>query len=207
MPSQRPRPLARGSEVLATTCRRYRGRMRIRSETARDQAAVEAVHRVAFGDHGHAVAALLRPLRRRARTRRGVSLVVETDGRVVGHVMVTHAWLDAPRRIVDVHVLSPLAVLPSHQGRGIGGALVHAGVARIERRGGPAVFLEGSPAYYSRLGFEAASPVGFRSPSLRIPDAAFQVLRLPAWEGWMTGTLVYPDVFWELDAVGLRDPA
>ncbi|HET7305799.1 MAG TPA: hypothetical protein VFJ12_14755 [Segeticoccus sp.] len=37
---------------------------------------------------------------------------------------------------------------------------------------------------------------------------AFQVRRLPAHEPWMTGTLVYPDVFWELDCVGLReDPA
>jgi putative acetyltransferase len=179
--------------------------MRIRSETSRDHAAVDVVHRLAFGDHGDAVAALLPPLRRRARTRHGVSLVAEVDGEIVGHVMVTHAWLDAPRRLVDVHVLSPLAVLPAAQGKGTGGALVHAGVARIERRGGPAVFLEGSPHYYARLGFESASAAGFRSPSLRIPDAAFQVVRLPAWESWMTGTFVYPDVFWELDAVGLRD--
>lgn len=182
--------------------------MRIRAERPRDHAAVDAVHRLAFGgDRGDSVAAMLPPLRRRARTLRGVSLVAEADGEVVGHVMVTHAWLDAPRRVVDVHVLSPLAVLPAHQGQGIGGALVLAGVARIQRRGGPAVFLEGSPVYYSRLGFEHASHVGFRAPSLRIPDAAFQVMRLGAWEGWMTGTLVYPDVFWKLDAVGLRDPA
>jgi putative acetyltransferase len=48
--------------------------------------------------------------------------------------------------------------------------------------------------------------VGFRKPSLRIPDAAFQVYRLPSAEAWMSGTLVYPDVFWERDCVGLRDP-
>lgn len=135
-----------------------------------------------------------------------MSLVAEVDGEVVGHVMVTHAWLDAPRRLVDVHVLSPLAVLPAHQRGGIGGALVGEAVRRIERRGGPSVFLEGSPAYYRWLGFEPASRVGFRSPSLRIPEAAFQVMRLRAWEEWTTGTFVYSEVFWELDPVGLRDP-
>ena len=54
--------------------------------------------------------------------------------------------------------------------------------------------------------FERASGAGFRSPSLRIPDAAFQVARLPPWEAWMIGTLVYSETFWALDCVGLRDP-
>jgi putative acetyltransferase len=46
--------------------------------------------------------------------------------------------------------------------------------------------------------------VGFRRPSLRIPEVAFQAVLLPAHEPWMTGTFVYPDVFWRHDAVGLR---
>ena len=41
---------------------------------------------------------------------------------------------------------------------------------------------------------------------LRIPDAAFQVMRLPAYEPWMTGTLVYSEAFWRHDCVGRRDP-
>jgi hypothetical protein len=45
-----------------------------------------------------------------------------------------------------------------------------------------------------------------RSPSLRIPDAAFQVARLSAYEPWMTGTFVYSETFWDLDCVGLREP-
>lgn len=52
-----------------------------------------------------------------------------------------------------------------------------------------------------------AGPRGFRKPSLRIPDEAFQVITLPAYEVWMTGTLVYPEPFWRHDSVGLRDNA
>jgi putative acetyltransferase len=47
--------------------------------------------------------------------------------------------------------------------------------------------------------------LGFRKPSLRIPDAGFQVRLLPAYELWMTGTLVYSQTFWDHDLVGLRD--
>lgn len=75
----------------------------------------------------------------------------------------------------------------------------------LAERGVPLVFLEGPAAYYSRLGFERADGLGFRKPSLRIPDAAFQVVRLPSYEAWMTGTLVCSQTFWEYDAVGLRD--
>ena len=67
------------------------------------------------------------------------------------------------------------------------------------------VFLEGSPAYYSRFGFRAGGDLGFRRPSLRIPEPAFQVWPLAAYEPWMTGTLVHHRAFWDHDSVGLRD--
>ncbi|SDP03121.1 putative acetyltransferase [Klenkia soli] len=174
--------------------------MQIRPATSADLPAVDHVHRTAFGDHGAVVAGLLPELT--ATT----SLVAEADGEVVGHVQCGPGWLDAPRRLVVVQVLSPLAVLPDHQGRGTGAALVAAALDRAGDQGAPAIFLEGDPGYYGRLGFRAAGDLGFRRPSLRIPEAAFQVVLLPAHEPWMTGTLVYPDVFWRHDAVGLRDP-
>ena len=69
----------------------------------------------------------------------------------------------------------------------------------------PLVFLEGNPAYYGTRGFERADVLGFRSPSLRIPPAGFQVARLPGYETWMKGTFVYSEnLFRALDFVGLR---
>jgi putative acetyltransferase len=134
------------------------------------------------------------------------AFVAEADGAVVGYVALTRGLLDAPARLVDVLVLSPLGVVPEHQGRGTGSALVrHALDAVVDGRPEPLVFLEGSPRYYPRFGFVPGGDLGFRKPSLRIPDAAFQVVRLPSYEDWMTGTLVYPEPFWRLDCVGLRD--
>jgi putative acetyltransferase len=43
---------------------------------------------------------------------------------------------------------------------------------------------------------------------VRIPEPAFQVATLPGYDqAWMRGALVYPDVWWRHDAVGLRPEA
>jgi putative acetyltransferase len=136
-----------------------------------------------------------------------LALVSEDADQVVGHIMFSRALLDAPRRQVGVQTLSPLAVTPEWQGRGIGSALVRDGLRRMDARGVPLVFLEGDPRYYSRLGFLPALDHDFRKPSLRVPDEGFQVVKLSAYEPWMTGTFVYSPTFWEHDCVGLRDPS
>lgn len=165
------------------------------------------IHLRAFGDHGLVVADLVDTLRGTITPADGLSLVAELDGRIVGHIMFTRSLLDAPRRLVEVHVLSPLAVMPEHHKRGIGSALVRHGLKILAERAVPLVFLEGDPGYYSRFGFAPGDDQGFRKPSLRIPDGAFQALGLPEYEPWMTGTLVYAEPFWRHDAVGLRDPS
>ena len=178
--------------------------MSLRSEQARDHAAVTDVHRSGFGPgHGDTVAQLVDALRRDDPS--ALSLVAEEDGEVVGHVMVSRAWLDAPQRLVEVKTLSPLAVTPQWQRRGVGSALVRAALRQLDERGAALVFLEGDPRYYSRHGFVPAGALGFSKPSLRVPDAGFQVARLSAYEPWMTGAFVYPSTFWEYDCVGLRD--
>ena len=50
----------------------------------------------------------------------------------------------------------------------------------------------------------AAGRLGFTAPSVRIPPLAFQVWTAPSYSGGVSGALVYPDVFWRHDAVGLR---
>jgi putative acetyltransferase len=181
--------------------------MDLRPASAGDHVAVRALHLAAFGDdHGRRVARLVEGLRE-AHGERAIELVAADGDEVVGHALFSPALLDAPRRLVGVAVLSPLAVVPARQRQGIGGALVRAGLERLVERSVPVAFLEGPPGFYARFGFRAGSGLGFRKPSLRIPDEGFQALRLPSHEPWMTGTLVYSPVFWDHDLVGLREPA
>lgn len=178
----------------------------IRPEREEDHAAIGDVHRTAFGEE--VVATLADALRGAPAPLSPAGFVATatgSGGRVVGHVLLSASRLDAPSRLVDVLVLSPLGVRPEYQNRGLGTRLIRAALDAAAERGVPLVFLEGSPDYYARRGFERADTLGFRSPSLRIPPPAFQVARLPTYQNWMTGTLVCQETFWALDCVGLRD--
>ena len=175
----------------------------LRAATDRDDRAVHEVVSTAFGRH-EGVGDLWAEVVSRGHARE--SLVAVEGDEVVGHVGLSHGWLDARRRLVDVWVLSPLSTRPDRQRRGIGGALVAAAIEATREAGVPALFLEGDPAFYGPRGFESASARGFVPPSVRTPDPAFQVVTFAAHEEWMTGALVYRDVWWEHDAAGLRDP-
>ena len=173
----------------------------VRAQRADDVEIVRDVVTAAFADRGQEVADLVTALERRPG---GASYVAELDGLVVGHVHLSWSWLDAPDRVVDVLVLSPLSVAPQVQRRGCGRALVERAITEAAALGAPLLFLEGDPAYYSRFGFEPASPLGLTAPSVRIPPPGFQVVTLPSYDPSMTGALVYADTFWALDCVGLR---
>jgi putative acetyltransferase len=165
---------------------------------------VDKVIRGAFAEDGEKVLALWAELADTDLLRG--SLVAEVDGAVVGHVGLSHAWVDARPELVDVWLLSPLSVLPEHQGAGLGTRLLTAAVESARDGGAPLLFLEGDPGYYGPRGFERADRFGFAPPTSRVPGPAFQVVRFDGHEEWMTGQLVYREIWWRYDAAGLRDP-
>jgi putative acetyltransferase len=134
-----------------------------------------------------------------------VAFVAEDKDRVVAAACFTRAWLDAPTRIFEVLVLSPVAVLPDKQRAGIGTLLVRESLQLLGDRDEPLVFLEGDPGFFSRVGFISGEELHFQPPSSRVPEPAFQVATLPGYDrATMTGAVVYPDVWWQHDAIGVR---
>ncbi len=182
------------SEVLPT--------VQLRAVLEPDRDEIAALLRVAFGDEGPTVAALVEALHAQDQVLAG--FVAVADDLPVGHVQLNRSWLDAPDQLVEVAVLSPLAVAESQRGNGIGARLVDAAVHWAEADGYPAVLLEGDPGYYGRLGFEAAARYGVTPPSVRIPAPACQIRVLSRWRPEYAGALVYCGPFWQLDCVGLR---
>lgn len=176
----------------------------VRTMRVEELAEVGALSIRAFGGDEH-LGTLIDALRASWAWDDRTSFVAERSGTLVGHVLYTHALLDAPRALVDVLVLSPIGVDPALQGQGIGSALITRSLETLDDAGAaPLVFLEGNPRYYARFGFVPGRDLGFRPPSLRIPPASFMVRPLAGWDDTMTGTLVYPDAFWRTDSVGLR---
>lgn len=176
--------------------------MIVREERTGEEGVVGEVVEAAFGSPS-GVHLLLQDLRRSVAWL-DLSFVAEEDDEVVAHVAYSRAWLDDPTRLIEVLVLSPMSVRPDRQRQGIGLQLIRDSLATLGDRREPVVFLEGDPSYYSRAGFRAGASFGFTPPSRRIPPPAFQALPLASYDPEMAGRLVYPDVWWRHDAVGLR---
>lgn len=174
-----------------------------RTAVQADNDRIDEVHDAAFGAE-HGIPALLELLRASWAWIDDGGFVAELDEQIVGHVQYTSAIVDAPQRLVDVLVLSPVGVVPEHHGKGIGSTLIRHSLGVIEQRPEPVVFLEGNPAYYSRFGWVAGDGLDFHRPSIRTPKPAFQARKQPSYDDALSGRLVYPDAFWKADAVGLR---
>ena len=158
-----------------------------------DWPAIVEIHRAAFGDHGDDVAWLVEELRASEWYEPELSFVAEVGGTVVGHVMNTWNWLEGgePR----VLQLSPLGVLPAHQGHGHGSALVQASLDAVRARGEPLLVLEGNPKYYGRFGFVRADELGLLPPPECLFDWAFQVAVLDPAAPLPQGRVVYSPPF------------
>ena len=187
------RPLIGGGSPRAG---RHNARMdlTIREATDGDDASIGVVHDAAFGEPSESI--LVERLRTSSSFVPGLSLVAEVDGAIVGHVMVTTAWVDDGTTRRPVANLSPLGVSPGLQGRGVGSALVRDVLTRTEARGEPLVVLQGSPTYYCRFGFEWSVPLGI---TMELPDwaprEAAQVRRLAAYDPTIRGEVVLPPAF------------
>jgi putative acetyltransferase len=165
----------------------------IRAERGADRHAIAEVVEAAFGSASEA--RLVEAIRASPNYIPDLSLVAELSDRVVGHVMISIVQLHGAAQHA-IASLSPLAVDPAFQRRGIGSALVLEAIRSADERGEPLVVLEGSPAFYGRLGFEHSVPHGIHIslPSWAPPEAA-QIRRLTSYDPQVRGRLVYPPAF------------
>ena len=164
--------------------------MQLRPEAPGDQAAVHAVNEAAFGSP--AEANLVDTLRGKAQPL--ISLVAELNGSVVGHVLFSPVKFTGPSD-VSLMGLGPIAVLPEHQRRGVGAALITEGLKHCADSGCDAVVVLGHPAYYPRFGFETASKYGFSS-RYDVLDELFMIKELtPGSLRGVSGKVSYDEAF------------
>ena len=76
---------------------------------------------------------------------------------LVGHVLFTPIAIRSEEGVSSGMGLAPLAVSPAWQRRGVGSALVRAGLDACRRASQRVVVVLGDPRYYGRFGFEPAA--------------------------------------------------
>lgn len=124
----------------------------IRDETPDDAAIISEVTTAAFETleiSNHTEQLIVEALR--GAKALSVSLVAELDGRVVGHIAFSPIVISDGS--TNWYGLGPVSVLPDHQRKGIGKALIWEGLARLKTLGGEGCCLVGHPEYYPKFGF------------------------------------------------------
>jgi putative acetyltransferase len=161
----------------------------IRPERTEDREAIAEITRAAFGRDLEA--RMIDVIRDSEGFVSELSLLAEAEGEIVGHVLLSYVDL-AGRPVLE---LGPISVVPRLQRQKIGSLLVHESVRRAELRGEPLVLLLGHPWYYPRFGFEPARGLGIEPPDDSLPDEAWMVLKLAAYDPALTGRVVWPPAF------------
>lgn len=159
--------------------RLFQSTVNIRAEHPDDRAAVRAVNLATFDTA--AEANLVDALRDKAQPL--ISLVAEEDSQLVGHIVFSPVTIDSHPEL-RLMGLAPMSVAPSHQNRGIGSALVRAGLQRCSELGVGAVAVLGHPRYYPRFGFQPCVRFGIFS-EYESPPEAFMVMELQS--GYLRG--------------------
>ncbi|MFO1095067.1 MAG: N-acetyltransferase [Planctomycetaceae bacterium] len=161
----------------------------VENEYADDVGEIRSVNDAAFGQaaEGAIVDAL------RAEGALAISLVARREEKVIGHVALSPVETVTTGELVLG--LGPVGVLPAEQRRGIGSALIRAGLERAKAERWDGVVVLGYRAYYRRFGFEPASRFGMRC-EYDVPDESFMAIELtPAGLSDCAGLVRYHAAF------------
>lgn len=166
----------------------------IRPEENRDITPIRRVEEIAFGQTGEArlVDAL------RSSKALLISLVAEVAGEVVGHIAFSEVTIESESARTPALGMGPMAVLPAHQGNGVGSKLVEAGLKICKKMRYPLVVVLGHPEFYTRFGFSPARTHGIAWEN-KVPDEVFMVRELkPGALARISGTVRYHPEFNEV---------
>ena len=172
----------------------------IRNETESDFDAIRTLNSQAFGQDGEG--RLVDALRSGGYAELSLVAMDTTAsdrGSVVGHILFSRIHIDCGDREVAALSLAPMAVLPSRQRQGIGGALIREGLQRCSlsaKNAGPGIVIVlGHADYYPQFGFCASLAEPLTAPFDVPPESWMALELLPGALENVAGEVVYPPPF------------
>jgi len=136
----------------------------IRQETKDDYREVENLTREAFWNvyrPGCLEHYVLHCYRDRADFVPELDLVMEKDGKIIGHVMYARSEIKADDgRTVPIMTFGPISIAPEYKGRGYGSILLRCSMDGAKKLGAGALAITGNIGFYGKSGFVVASTKG-----------------------------------------------
>lgn len=174
----------------------------IRPEEARDYASVENLTREAFWNvysPGCSEHYIVHRGRGDAEFIPELSLVLELDERIVGHIVYFKSRIELDGGgSMSCLIFGPVSIDPAYQRRGLGKRLVDRSLELAAGMGYDCVCIEGDIAFYGKCGFVVAGGKGIRESGQPEGEVSnhflLRELRCGALYG-KTGRFVIPDVY------------
>jgi putative acetyltransferase len=160
----------------------------IRNETENDYRFVEEITRDAFwnlyfpGCNEHY---LVHKMRNHTDFLKELDFVAEYNGKVIGNIMYTKAWLiDELGTEMDIISFGPLSVSPEYQRKGIGSGLINHTKNIAVKNGVKAIVILGDPHNYCKHGFKSSKDLNISDINGNYP---YGMLSLELEEGVLAG--------------------
>lgn len=126
-----------------------------------------------------------------------LSLVAESKGKILGHILLTPIQINSESETFESLALAPVSVLPAYQSLGIGGKLIEEAHSAAINSGFGSIVLLGHPGYYPRFGYQKAEKFGIKLP-FDVPSEYCMALELfPCSLQGVSGNVEYPSEFFQ----------
>lgn len=175
----------------------------IRLETTADYHAVENLTREAFWNvyrPGCTEPYVLHKFRGRAAFVADLSLVMELDHELIGHVMYAHSKIISDDgTAIPIMTFGPISIAPKYKRQGYGTILLRYSMAKAKKMGARALAICGNIDFYGKSGFVVSKTMGVRY--FDDPDADyFLICELePGFLDGISGTYKDPEGYFVSD--------
>ncbi len=129
-----------------------------------------------------------------------LSRVAVKDGRVIGGIFYSRAWLKKGEQKKEILTFGPLCVDPDWQGTGVGEMLLQETMTAAREAGYPGIVIFGEPDYYPLRGFVTCDRFGITTPEGKNFDAFMGVELVPGALSKFGGSFYESEIFEQLSA-------
>ena len=164
----------------------------IRRETPADHRTTETLTREAFwnvyrpGCYEHYV---LHTFRTDPAFVPELDLVMEQDGRIIGHIMYVRSAIQTDDgRTIPIMTFGPISIAPALKGRGFGTILLRHSMEQAEKLGAGALAITGNIGFYGKSGFVPGRELGIRYAETADADYFLVAELEPGFLSGITGT-------------------